>query len=282
MSIILRSLALLLALASGYALGRAGDAVMAGAAAAPAMPGPQLAPPVDVAAEIVAAPATPPAIPKPAPSPWTVLTEDSTFDGFANVYLSTPSDAPLTCGARRRATLFLRYVRDRTAAYIAHDCQTPARDADGWPVELRLDDGPATATRMQVDDRGESLGYWTYEGARTFIEDLAGRRTLHARFTDQNGRIEQLSFPISGLALHLDALSAACHWSETPPWAVSQGRGSGAPTASSLAWPEHPAHAGPDRVIRAASASARPPLTWPVAISRGTRGISPGGRSHSP
>ncbi|MFO6465656.1 type VI secretion system-associated protein TagO [Jannaschia sp. KMU-145] len=282
MSFILRSMALVLALASGYALGRAGDAVMLGAAAAPAMAAPQQAAPTAIATEVLAVPPSRPATPTPPPSPWTVLTEDSTFDGFENVYLSTPSDAPLTCGARRRATLFLRCFGDRTAAYIAHDCQTPARDPDGWPVELRLDDGPATATRMQVDDRGESLGYWTYEGARTFIEDLAGRRTLHARFTDQSGRIEQLSFPISGLAPHLDALRAACHWSETPPWSVSQVRGSGAPTASPLAWPEHPAHARPDRVIRAASASARPPLAWPVAIPRGTRGISPGGRSHSP
>ncbi|MGC1260390.1 MAG: hypothetical protein WA873_06965, partial [Jannaschia helgolandensis] len=52
-------------------------------------------------------------------SGWTLRSEVSDFDNLTNVFLSVSSDRPLPCGPRRRATLMLRCLQDRTAVYIA-------------------------------------------------------------------------------------------------------------------------------------------------------------------
>ncbi|WP_179379152.1 type VI secretion system-associated protein TagO [Jannaschia marina] len=151
-------------------------------------------------------------------SAWTLRSEPSGFADVLNVYLSVPSDAPLACGARRRASLMLRCLEDRTAIYIAHDCATPAIDPDGWQVDLRLDDGAAETRWMQVDSRGEAFGHWDYRDARTLMETLLEGETLHVRFDDIEGRRSAMRFPLDGLDAALPDLTRACHWSDVPPW----------------------------------------------------------------
>lgn len=152
--------------------------------------------------------------------PWTSLQEAGAFDDLTNVYLSVPSDAPLSCGARRRASLMLRCLEDRTSIYVAHDCATPPIHSGGWDVDLRLDQNPVEQTRMQVDSRGEALGHWEYQEARILIERLTTADRLHMRFTDDSGVTTALQFPLTGLGDHLDDLRDACHWSDVPPWEI--------------------------------------------------------------
>lgn len=150
---------------------------------------------------------------------WTLRQDAAVFDDLTNIYVSVPSIAPLRCGPRRRATLMLRCLEDRTAVYIAHDCPTPPGDPAGWQVDLRLDDGPVQTVAMEIDSLGEAIGHWDYPAARTFIEALLPVEDLAVRFTDATGQRSEMTFPVAGLAPHLDRLSAACHWSPTPPWA---------------------------------------------------------------
>jgi hypothetical protein len=180
---------------------------------------------------------------------WNLREDVSAFDDFTNVYLSVPSDAPLTCGARRRASLMLRCLADKTAIYIAHDCATPPIDPDGWNVDLRLDDAPAQSVQMQVDDRGEAFGHWDYRDARTFIERLEAADRLHVRFTDASGLESVLQFPVTGLTDRVDTLREACHWSDTPPWAIGP-------------QPETPL---PESIVNASG-----PSTAPVTTTDGT------------
>lgn len=151
---------------------------------------------------------------------WTLLQENGAFDDLTNVYLSVPSDAPLSCGARRRASLMLRCLEDRTSIYVAHDCATPPIHSGDWDVDLRLDQNPVETRQMQVDSRGEALGHWEYQDARILIERLTTADRLHMRFTDDEGVATALQFPVAGLSDHLETLRTACHWSDVPPWEV--------------------------------------------------------------
>ncbi|WP_055085043.1 type VI secretion system-associated protein TagO [Jannaschia donghaensis] len=165
-------------------------------------------------------PVIPVETPVPRADPWTLRQEAAVFDDLTNVYLSVPSDAPLACGPRRRASLLLRCLEDRTAVYIAHDCATPAGDLDGWSVDLRLDDHPVEQMWMQVDSRGEAFGLWDYQQARVFIERLLMSDTLHLRFAEAGGLISEMAFPVSDLTGHVDVLTQACNWSDVPPWEI--------------------------------------------------------------
>lgn len=158
---------------------------------------------------------------------WTMRSEQSPFSGRTNVYLSTASDGPLRCGPRRRATLMLRCQEDATTAYVAHDCDTPTLDDEGWHMELVIDDGPLEPLQLQSDDRGEALGFWTYREARPFIERLMDARQLHLRFTDLRGRQNEMSFDLEGLGDEIGALRQACGWSAIPPWARQDSAGDG-------------------------------------------------------
>ncbi len=158
---------------------------------------------------------------------WTMRSEQSPFSGRTNVYLSTASNGPLRCGPRRRATLMLRCQEDATTAYIAHDCDTPTLDGDGWDVEFVLDDGPLETLQLLSDDRGEALGFWTYREARPFIERLMRARQLHLRFADLRGRQNEMSFDIAGLEDEIGTLRQACGWSAIPPWMRRDSAGNG-------------------------------------------------------
>ncbi|SDY60179.1 Type VI secretion system VasI, EvfG, VC_A0118 [Jannaschia faecimaris] len=157
----------------------------------------------------------------PAPrQPWTLRQEAATVTDLTNVYLSVPSEEALTCGPRRRASLILRCLEDQTSVYIAHDCATPPTDPDGWPVDLRLGDGPATRMLMQVDSQGEALGHWEHQAARILIERLLTADTLHLGFADADGIANRMHFPLSGLGSRLDTLKTACHWAAVPSWEI--------------------------------------------------------------
>ncbi|WGH79369.1 hypothetical protein [Jannaschia ovalis] len=227
--LLVRGLALVVALCSGWLL--AHHFALSAARAAQPVPAPQAPPATPRPPSPISAPRPalrqPPPAPAPVPNPvalrppgWRVLEEAAAFSGLCNVFLSVPSGAPLTCGPRRRATLFLRCLEDRTAAYVAHDCQTPG-GAEGWPVGLRLDAGEPRVAMLDVDRRGEAFGHWDYRGAREFIESLLGAERLHLRFTDGSGTTERVTFPVADLAAPLARLAAACHWSEVPPWAAA-------------------------------------------------------------
>ncbi|SFI89615.1 type VI secretion system-associated protein TagO [Jannaschia pohangensis] len=155
---------------------------------------------------------------EPAGPAWVLRTEPAAFDDLTNVYLSVPSDQPLRCGPRRRASLMLRCLEDRTAIYIAHDCATPPMDPEGWDVDLRFDQNAVQNVDLPVDSHGEAFGHWTYREARTLMEELLSAQTLSVRFTDLTGTESQMSFPVASLAEPLETLKQACHWSAVPPW----------------------------------------------------------------
>lgn len=216
MSVSLRILSIVLAAASGTAIGYA---LTEATGTHITLTTPQatvfrdsLPPPVLASAK------TPPARSAPEVPAWTLRQEPAVFDDLTNIYLSVPSIAPLRCGPRRRATLMLRCLEDRTAAYISHDCATPPGDPAGWQADLRLDDGPVQSVQMEVDGLGEAIGHWDYQDARIFMETLLPAQSLAVRFTDATGYKTEMTFPIAGLAPHLERLSAACHWSTVPPW----------------------------------------------------------------
>lgn len=162
-------------------------------------------------------PHSPPTVPDMAPV-WTVRQDPSAFTGLMDVFVTVASDDPVACGSRRRASLILRCLDDRTSALIGHDCETPPSGADGWPIELRLDDGPIAQADWLPDARGETFGQWTYRDARTFMETLIPSERLHVRFADLHGVTSEMSFPVGGLAEALEPLRQACGWSERPPW----------------------------------------------------------------
>ena len=181
-------------------------------------------------------------------SGWTLRSEVSDFDNLTNVFLSVSSDRPLPCGPRRRATLMLRCLQDRTAVYIAHDCATPPGDPDGWQVEQRLDTAAATTAYMEVDSHGEAFGYWQYRPARTLIENLIRADNLHLRFTDADGLTSEMRFPLTGLTEALPTLSAACNWSDVAPWEAPD------PAAITVG-SEHDPHTGESGVTTSAGKS---------------------------
>ena len=153
------------------------------------------------------------------PEGWTLVEELSAFTDTMNVFLSVPSDRPMACGPRRRATLMLRCLDDHTAIYVAHDCATPQIGRDGWDADLRLDDRPVEEITLTPTHLGDGFGHFDYRSARTMIERLEGARVLHLRFKDIEGYRTEMSFPIAGLSAPLAKLKSACAWSAVPPWA---------------------------------------------------------------
>lgn len=149
---------------------------------------------------------------------WQVEDSASAFGDARNVFLSVASDGPTTCGPRGRASLILRCLDDRTAAYVIHDCSTPRIGDDGWAADLRIGDDPVTRARMTPTADGTGFGHFDYQSARTLIEDLLDHDSLHLRFADIEGQSSELRFPVAGLAQALPALRQACGWSPVAPW----------------------------------------------------------------
>lgn len=169
---------------------------------------------------------------------WRIRQEASAVAGLTNVFLSVPSRDPVSCGTRRRATLILRCLDDRTTALIGHDCETPFRGGRSWPVAWQLDDLPVTDSHWLPDARGETFGRWTYREARTFIEALMAGETLRVRFDDAAGVTSEMSFPIAGLDRALPPLRAACGWSERAPWEPSETGTDGRVAAETVTAPD--------------------------------------------
>ncbi|MEM8848962.1 MAG: type VI secretion system-associated protein TagO [Pseudomonadota bacterium] len=180
--------------------------------------------------------APPPAEPV---SVWNTRQDPSAFTGLMDVFVTVASNDPVACGSRRRASLILRCLDDRTSALIGHDCETPPIEQDGWPIELRLDDGPIVDARWLPDARGETFGQWTYREARTFIETLIPSETLHVRFDDIHGVTSEMSFPIWGLEEALEPLQHSCGWSERAPWLAPEPQRN-SPAATSALTPTEP------------------------------------------
>ncbi|GIT89885.1 hypothetical protein JANAI62_06310 [Jannaschia pagri] len=149
---------------------------------------------------------------------WRQETEAQPFGPSQDVFLSVPSLGVSSCGLRRRATLILRCLRDRTAALVIHDCATPLIGNEGWAVDLRLDDGPVERARLRPTHMGDGFGHFTYQPARILIERLETAEHLHLQFADIEGVNATLSFPVAGLSDVVVPLKQACSWSEQPPW----------------------------------------------------------------
>lgn len=273
MKLALRVLSIMLAAASGTAIGYAlteatGTHITLSKPQATVFRD-SLPPPVLAASQI------PPTRSAPEMPGWTLRQEPAVFDDLTNVYLSVPSIAPLRCGPRRRATLMLRCLEDRTAAYISHDCATPPGDPTGWQADLRLDDGPVKSVQMEVDSLGEAIGHWQYPAARTFIEALLPADTLAVRFIDARGQQSDMTFPVAGLAPHLEQLRGACHWSEIPPWGHDESTIVAATAPVPAPVTSAPATDGPARAAQTPPARSTYRLLGERRLEQTTREISP-------
>ncbi|MBM2574730.1 hypothetical protein JQC91_00300 [Jannaschia sp. Os4] len=131
------------------------------------------------------------------------------FDG-EEVIAALRSDAPVGCGAGH-ATLYLRCVDGRTSLYLLHGCDTRAIDED-WPVEMRIDGGPARTVQMRPAAEGDALGLWTYAAARPVAEAMTGARALRLRFRDYLGRTRAVGFAARGAGAAVHAVRSACGW----------------------------------------------------------------------
>ncbi|KIT14582.1 type VI secretion system-associated protein TagO [Jannaschia aquimarina] len=147
---------------------------------------------------------------------WRTEIDLSDLDGTHDVFLSVPSAAPLRCGAGR-ATLFLRCLGDRTAAFIWHGCDAAKLVPDTRAVTLRVDDGPIRHARWQVGGDSATLGLWEYRPARRLIEAIQNGRVLHVAFRDHIDRTHEMSFPVAGLREAGAPLRIACGWSDVLP-----------------------------------------------------------------
>lgn len=154
------------------------------------------------------------ATPVDVPSAWLLQTEESAFTDQTNVYVSALSLEYASCpgGTRSFPELVFRCEENATEMYIAHGCYTPTITSDTWPVDIRVGDQPMRTVQMGGSASNEALGFWNYQSARSFAEELFGAERLLVRFRDYSGNETSLTFPVANLESSIRPLREACGW----------------------------------------------------------------------
>lgn len=146
---------------------------------------------------------------------WTARTRVSEFEDTTDVFLSTPSKAPLMCsdfGGQREATLMIRCLENTTAVIINTHCHVASGFQGYGEVDVRIDDEAAFNRSFDASTDNSALGLWNGGSAIPFVKRLLDKETLRLRFTPFNKSPVTAEFDISGLDAKIGELRDNCGW----------------------------------------------------------------------
>jgi type VI secretion system protein VasI len=152
--------------------------------------------------------------PEPAPIKvdWNTRTKTNPLTDLTDVYLSVRANETIQCGYKEeRPMLFLRCMDNTTAVLFVTDCFMA--DIQGYgKVRYRVDKNTEKTRNFEESTDNMSLGLWSYNRARPFIDHLRGGEKLIMQYTPYNDSPKMTTFDIAGLDEALKPLRKECGW----------------------------------------------------------------------
>lgn len=150
---------------------------------------------------------------------WDVTSTKSDFTDQTDVYLVTTAANGISCGARRKPTLYVRCLDGKTSVFVSHGCYAPAdRKTQRLEVQHRIDDAAAGTFKLAVSTSDNAFGWWNDSSASSALTNyLLDRDQLVLRFAAYRKAPSILKFDLSGLRDTMASTTPSCDWARYKP-----------------------------------------------------------------